>query len=121
MGEFPEELSPKISGDKIAFEAQQLHTKFRFLCFVYSKKRVQDLGRRKRKKMEQKEKKREKRKRKRKKTHRAKSGVVEIKEYLKTYNRVKYFLPYLSRFLMRPLFTLNFPGGLWILKPKSRD
>ena len=28
----------------------------------------------------------------------AKSGLVEIKRYLKTYNRVKYFLPYLSRF-----------------------
>ena len=28
----------------------------------------------------------------------AKIGLVGIKGYLKTYNRVKYFLPYLSRF-----------------------
>ena len=28
----------------------------------------------------------------------AKSGLVGMKEYLKTYNHVKYFLPYLSRF-----------------------
>ena len=26
------------------------------------------------------------------------SGLVGMKGYLKTYNRVKYFLPYLSRF-----------------------
>ena len=28
----------------------------------------------------------------------AKSGLIGMKEYLKTYNREKYFLPYLSRF-----------------------
>ena len=28
----------------------------------------------------------------------AKSGLVGMKGYLKTYNPVKYFLPYLSRF-----------------------
>ena len=28
----------------------------------------------------------------------AKSGLVGMKEYLKTYNHMKYFLPYLSRF-----------------------
>ena len=32
----------------------------------------------------------------------AKSGLVGIKGYLKTYNHMKYFLPYLSRFLLRP-------------------
>ena len=44
-----------------------------------------------------------------------------MKGYLKTYSRVKYFLPYLSRFLMRQLFTLNFPRGFWVLQPKLRD
>ena len=29
----------------------------------------------------------------------AKSGLVGMKGYLKTYNHMKYFLPYLSRFL----------------------
>ena len=28
----------------------------------------------------------------------AKSGLVGMKGYLKTYNHIKYFLPYLSRF-----------------------
>ena len=28
----------------------------------------------------------------------AKSGLVEMKGYLETYNHMKYFLPYLSRF-----------------------
>ena len=28
----------------------------------------------------------------------AKSGLVGMKEYLKTYNHIRYFLPYLSRF-----------------------
>ena len=31
-----------------------------------------------------------------------------MKGYLKTYNSVKYFFPYLSRFWMRPLFAPNF-------------
>ena len=39
----------------------------------------------------------------------------------KTYNRVKYFLPYLSRFGLRRLFTPNLPCGFRALKPKSRD
>ena len=52
----------------------------------------------------------------------AKSGSVGMKGYLKTYNDpVKYFLPYLSRFSIRPLFTPNFPGGFWVLKLKPRD
>ena len=51
----------------------------------------------------------------------AKSGLVGMKGYLKTYNHVKYFLPYLSRFWLRPLFTPNLRGGFWVLKQKSRD
>ena len=49
----------------------------------------------------------------------AKSGLVGMKGYLKTYNPMKYFLPYLSRFCLRPLFTPNFRGGFRVLKPKS--
>ena len=44
-----------------------------------------------------------------------------MKGYLKTYNHVKYFQPYLSSFCLRPLFTPNLRGGFQILKPKSRD
>ena len=44
-----------------------------------------------------------------------------MKGYLKTYNGVKYFLPYLSRFLMRPLFTSSLRGGFRVPKPKSRN
>ena len=40
----------------------------------------------------------EKKQKKHKNLIAAKSGLVEMKGYLKTYNRVKYFLPYLSRF-----------------------
>ena len=35
----------------------------------------------------------------------AKSGSVGMKGYLETYNHMKYFLPYLSRFWLKPLFT----------------
>ena len=51
----------------------------------------------------------------------AKSGLVGMKGYLETYNHMKYFLPYLSRFGLRPLFTPNLLGGFLALKPKSRD
>ena len=51
----------------------------------------------------------------------AKSGLVGMKGYFETYNPMKYFLPYLSRFLLRPLFTPNLRGGFRVLKPKSRD
>ena len=51
----------------------------------------------------------------------AKSRLVGMKGYLKTYNHSKYFLPYLSRVLLRLLFTLNLRGGFRVLKPKSRD
>ena len=51
----------------------------------------------------------------------AKSGLVGMKGYLKTFNPMKYFLPYLSRFWLKPLFTPNLQGGFRVLKPKSRD
>ena len=56
------------------------------------------------KKKEKKRKKRKKRKKKKKKEKKeinliaAKSGWVGIKGYFETYNPIKYFLPYLSRF-----------------------
>ena len=34
FGGFPVELPHEISGEKIAFAAQQLYTKIRFRCFV---------------------------------------------------------------------------------------
>ena len=51
----------------------------------------------------------------------AKSGLVGMKAHLKTYNHVKYFLPYLSRFCMRPFFTPNFSERFSGPKPKSRE
>ena len=85
------ELPQKVSGEKVAFAAQQLYTKIRFGCVVVKEKSVQKLGRKKRKK---------KRKRKKKEINliAAKSGLVGIKGYLEIYNPMKYFLPYLSRF-----------------------
>ena len=61
-------------------------------------------------------------KKKEKKLIVAKSGLVEIQGYLKTYNNpVKYFLLNLSRFSIRPLFKPNFQHGFRVLKPKLRD
>ena len=55
LGGFPVELPQKISGEIIAFAAQQLYTKIKFPCFVvWEKKSVQKLGRKKRKKQEKK-------------------------------------------------------------------
>ena len=51
----------------------------------------------------------------------AKSGLLGMKGYLKTYYHIKYFLPYLSRVWLRPLFTPNFRASFRILKPKSRN
>ena len=68
-----------------------------------------------------KEKKEKKRKKKEMNLNAAKSGLVGMKGYLETYNPMKYFLPYLSRFRLRPLFTPNLRGGFRVLKPKSRD
>ena len=39
-----------------------------------------------------------------------KSGLVGMKGYLETYNHMKYFLPYLSRFWLRPLFNAKLAG-----------
>ena len=50
-----------------------------------------------------------------------KSELVGMKGYLKTYNHTKYFLPYLSRFWLRPLFTPNLQAGFRVVKPKPRD
>ena len=45
-----------------------------------------------------------------------------MKGNLKTYNHpVKYFSQYLSHISIRPLFTPNFRGDFWVLKPKTRD
>ena len=44
------------------------------------------------------EKKRKKKEKKEKNLISAKSGLVGMKGYLKAYNYMKYFLPYLSRF-----------------------
>ena len=84
LGGFPVELPKAISGEKIAFADKQLYTKIRLQCFVVEKS-VQKLGRKKRKKKEI-------------NLIAAKSGLVGMKGYLKTYNHMKYFLPYLSRF-----------------------
>ena len=58
------------------------------------------LGEEKRTKIRKKKKEKKGNKRKKKEINliTAKSGLVGMKEYLKTYNHVKYFLPYLSRF-----------------------
>ena len=50
-----------------------------------------------------------------------KSGLIGMKEYLKAYDHVKYFLPYLKPFLIETAFSLNFRGDFWVLKPKSND
>ena len=102
---FPVELPQNISGDEIAFAAQQLYTKIRFRCVVVQeKKSVRKKGQKKEINLIA-----------------AKSGLVGMKGYLETYNHMKYFLLYLSRFWLRPLFTSNLRGGFRVLKPKSRD
>ena len=79
FGGFPVELPQKILGEKIAFAAQQLYTKIKFRCFVVSEKKgVQKLGRKKRKTKEM-------------NLIVAKSGLVGMKGYLKTYNHIKNF------------------------------
>ena len=40
----------------------------------------------------------------------AKSGLVGMKGYLETYNPMKYFLPYLSRFLIEAAFYAKLAG-----------
>ena len=61
-------------------------------------------------------------KKKRKNLIAAKSDLVGMKGYFKTYNRVKYFLPYLIKpFLNETAFYAKFSGRFLVLKPKSRD
>ena len=52
FGGFPVELPQKISGEIIAFAAQQLYTKIRFRCVVVWEKSVQKLERKKKEKKE---------------------------------------------------------------------
>ena len=59
------------------------------------RKKKKEKKRKKRKKRKKKEK---KRKEKEKNLFAAESGLVGMKGYLETYNHIKYFLPYLSRF-----------------------
>ena len=83
-------MAQKILGHKIAFAAQQLYAKIRFqCCVVEEKKSVQDLG---------------KKKEKENNLIAAKSGLVKIKGYLKTYNRVKYFFVVINPFLIETAF-----------------
>ena len=106
-----EEWPQKLSGDKIAFAALQLKTKIDFDVLWFRRTRAHKISKKK----------------KEKKLIAAKNGLVGIKGYLKTYNNpVKYFLPCLSRFSIRPLFipnfyNRNFRHGFQVLKPKSRD
>ena len=66
----------------------------------------------------EKERKRFRKKKKRKKTHRGQKWVGSDKR-VSTCNSVKYFLPYLSWFQMRSLFSSKLSGRFWVLKPNS--
>ena len=77
-------MAPQNFGDKIAFAAQQLNTKLDFDVLWFRRRAY---------KIQEKE----------KKLIVVKSGLVEMKRYLKRYNHVKYFLLYL-------VFTSNFQG-----------
>ena len=79
------------------------------------------LGEEERTKTRKKKKKEKKKEKKEKNLIAAKSGLVGVKGYRKAYNHMKYFLPFLSLFSLRPLFTPNLQGGFRVLKPKSRD
>ena len=73
-------------------------------CGLGEEERTKIRKKKRRKKGEKKEKKGKKRKKREKREKKeinliaAKSGLVGMKGYVKTYNHVKYFLPYLSRF-----------------------
>ena len=77
------ELPEKISGEKIAFAAQQLYTQKLNFDVLWIRRAYKN---------------QEEKKGKEKNLIAAKSGLVGMKGYLKTYNHMKYFLPYLSRF-----------------------
>ena len=92
------ELPQKISGENIAFAAQQLYTKIRLSMFCGLGEDERTKIRKKIKEKKGKKKKKGKKGKKEENLIAAKSGLVGMKGYLKTSNRVKYFLPYLSRF-----------------------
>ena len=79
-------------GDKVLFAAQQLYTKLDFDVLWFRRRRAYNIEKEKKRKT-----KRKKGKKKEKNHITAKSGLVGMKEYLKTYNLVKYFLAYLRR------------------------
>ena len=72
------------------------------LCGLGEEERTKIRKKKKKKKGKKKEKKGKKKGKKRKKKEinliAAKSGLVGMKGYFETYNPMKYFLPYLSRF-----------------------
>ena len=73
-------------------------------CGLGEEERTKFRKKKKEKKGKKKEKKRKKKEKKEKKEKNkinlivAKTGLVVMKGYLETYNHMKYFLPYLSRF-----------------------
>ena len=67
-------------------------------CGLGEEERTKLRKKKKEKKRKNKEKKGKQRKKKEINLIAAKSGLVGIKGYLETYNPMKYFLPYLSRF-----------------------
>ena len=75
------ESPQKISGEKIAFAAQQFYTKITFRCVVGEEEHTKI--RKKKKEIN---------------LIAAKSRSVGMKGYIEIYNPMKYFLPYLSRF-----------------------
>ena len=59
---------------------------------------------------EKKQKKRKNKEKKKKKLIAAKNGLVEMKEYLETYNHVKYFLPFLNEIAFYAKILGRFSG-----------
>ena len=100
FGESPVELAQIISGEKIAFAAQQLYTKirFRFFCGLGKEERTKFRKKKKEKKGKKGKKRKNKGKKRKKNLIAAKSGLVGMKGNLETFNPMKYSLPYLSRF-----------------------
>ena len=68
------------------------------MCCGLGEEERTKIRKKKRKKKEKKGKKGKKRKKKEINLIAAKSGLVGMKGHLKTFNHMKYFLPYLSRF-----------------------
>ena len=77
---------------------EEERTKFRKKKKEKKRKKKKEKKGKKRKKKEKKGKKRKKKEKKEINLIAAKSGLVGMKGYLETYNPMKYFLPYLSRF-----------------------